>query len=280
MKITVSFIILTWNSVEDISCCLRSYVTSLLSENIKAEFLIVDNGSSDETVDLVEDIIANLPLGFQGKLFKLPENRGTTFPRNIALREAKGEFIVVCDSDTEFLEGRWKETFNYINNDSSIGILAPSLVFSNGQIQNSVKKFPTIVNKLLKLRRLFKLPEYVGDYYKDFPWNEEREVDTAISACWIFRRKILEEVGFLDEKIFYAPEDLDYCLRVWESNKRVLFYPKIKIMHKLKRISHSKPFSRIAWSHFLGLLYYYKKHQYFFSRNSVYATVRKKLNEH
>ena len=157
-----------------------------------------------------------------------------------------------------------------------MGILAPCLIYPDGTIQNSVKKFPTVTDKLRKLGQIFlRLPLGRSDFYPDFPWDSPRVVDTAISACWIFRKEILGDVGYLDENIFYSPEDVDFCLRVWESGKKIVFYPHLKIIHHTQQISHNRPFSRVSISHLFGLLYYYKKHNYLFS----YKSLKKRIED-
>jgi len=239
-----------------------SYMRSLGSEDIDVEFVIVDNGSQDKTVSIIEKIFESMPRKESGKLVKLNKNLGTTKSRNIGLKQATGEFIVVCDSDTEYLDGKWQKIIIFLQKNSEVGIAAPQLVLEDGVVQNSAKKFPSILDKLFKLRRLFRFCEYIGDYYKDLPSDETKNVDTAISAFWIFDRKILQKVGYFDERFFYAPEDLDYCLRVWQSGYKVSYYPFLKIRHKTQRLSYSKPLGNIAFLHFLGLGYYFLKHKY------------------
>jgi len=267
----ISFIILTWNSDRYIHNCVSSYVASIKKENLHAEFLIVDNGSTDRTIDVIQnDIFPKLPNGFIGRLISLKKNVGTTISRNIALREATGKYIIICDSDTSFKEGKWKDTLYYLGN-NDVGIIAPCLVYPDGAIQNSVKNFPTIVDKFLKLGKIFFnfKKGSQADFYKDFPWDTIRIVDTAISAFWIFKKSLIDKVGLLDENIFYSPEDVDYCLRVWEKGKKIIYYPHLKIIHHTQQISHRKPFSNQSISHFFGLFYYFKKHGYLFSRKRL-----------
>ena len=249
-----------------------SFCKSIAKENLQAEFIIVDNGSTDNTPGIIEDEIFKLiPANCKGRLVRLARNYGTTRPRNIALRECKGNYIVVCDSDTSFLDGCWSDTIKYMENKSDHGIIAPLLINEGGKVQQSVKLFPTMSDKILKLGKIFfKLKTDKSDYYKNFPFNYPREVDTAISAFWMFRRELLDTVGYLDERIFYSPEDIDYCLRVWKSGKTVCFYPSLRIFHRDQRISHKSPLSFVALTHLCGLLYYYRKHKYLFSRRNLY----------
>lgn len=253
-----SFVILTWNSSKTISDCLLSISENCTKNQIDYEILVVDNGSSDQTVKIIRDNLKQLPV----KLTVLPKNRGTTFSRNIALRQAKGDVICVIDSDAVVQQVDLNEIEKRMNDDS-LGIVAPKLVLQDGTVQNSVKKFPSLLAKLAKIPKIvFKIKIKDYDWYQDFPFESETEVDYAISACWFFKRKLLQQVGFLDEKIFYAPEDIDYCLRVRKNGKKIIYYPHITVMHYCQQITHKRALSRISLSHFQGLLYYFAKHRY------------------
>jgi GT2 family glycosyltransferase len=261
----LSFIILTWNSEKHIEECLTSLLTITKTEKIPCEIYVVDNGSIDTTKHILQQ--------FEKKHHQivrpifLSRNTGTTYSRNIALRKARGHFLCILDSDTVFLSGSFKEALNYLQQHTTVGILAPSLVLPTGEYQHSVKKFPTFFEKLLKLRNIFSKNSNTNpDYYEDFPFQTETFVDTAISACWLLKKSLLLEVGFLDENIFYAPEDIDYCLRIWQSGKKILFYPRLTILHKTQQITHKRPLSQISISHFLGLIYYFRKHGSWLSR--------------
>ena len=266
---------MTLNSFRYIKKCVFSYSNSILSQGLNAEFLIVDNGSTDGTITCIEnEIIGKLPSSFDCRLFKLGKNLGTTLSRNIALRESNGEYIVICDSDTEFIDGKWENAFNLLSDTPTVGILAPYIKFKDGTPQPTVRLFPTLPEKILKIGNIFfKLPVANKDFYSDFPWKENKQVDTAASAFWLFRKELLKEIGYLDEKIFFTPEDVDFCLRVWKANKQVVFFPDMKIMHDAQRISHRKPLSYLSILHFWGLLYFYIKHGYIFSRSKIYRKI-------
>ena len=81
-----------------------------------------------------------------------------------------------------------------------------------------------------------------------------------MSACWLMRADLVHEIGLLDEKIFYAPEDVEYCLRAWENGYRVLLDRRVKIIHELQRLSRKKLISKHNWEHIKGLLYLYNKY--------------------
>jgi len=229
------------------------------SEEIPFEIIVVDNGSADESVSILQQYKELLPDCFT--FVCLATNKGTTYPRNIALRQAQGRNICILDSDTEFGEGIIRAALQMLAERQDVGIIAPRLLLEDGSVQHSVKKFPAFTDKVLKIPKvLFNVHLLDADFYADFPFAAEKSVDSAISACWFFKRELLDQVGMLDEKIFYAPEDLDFCLRVRKAGKAILYFPDLALLHHTQQVSHRHPFSKISWSHFCGLLYYFSKH--------------------
>ena len=255
----LSFVVLTWNSEGFLTACFESIMRSCSSERIPYEVIVVDNGSSDASVAVVQGFQKVHPGNF--KLIALESNRGTTYPRNLGLKQAAGDYICVLDSDTELGEGSLEKVLMCLATQRDVGILAPRLLLPDGSVQNSVKRFPTMLDKLKKVPRIVtNIKTQNTDFYNDFPFKSERDVDTAISACWFIRKELWEKVGDLDEMIFYAPEDLDYSIRVWKAGYRILYYPMFTVLHHTQQITHKKPLSKTSLSHFRGLLYYYWKH--------------------
>ncbi|RJP77246.1 MAG: glycosyltransferase [Desulfobacteraceae bacterium] len=259
MNIRISFIILTWNCNRYINKCIDSIIRACRTEEVAFEIIIVDNYSVDGTRDIVKDYQERLPEVVVA--FYLDANKGTTFTRNIGIKKSRGKYICILDSDAEILSGSLTDILQLMRNDHALGIVAPKLVLPDGQIQNSVKKFPSLLGKLAKLPKIFfgwKMPN--ADFYADFPFQKERKVDQAISACWFLRKEVIDCVGLLDEKIFYAPEDMEYCRRMKDFGKNILYYPDFVVLHNTQQISHKNPFSKVSISHFWGLLHYYRKY--------------------
>lgn len=255
----LSVIILTRNSRKYLDRCFDAVINKCASEGIEYEIIVIDNGSSDGSHSVLDHFVHSKPDNF--RLVLLETNKGTTYPRNLGLKMAQGEYICILDSDTELLSGELTEVLRLLDQRREVGIVAPRLLLGNGSVQNSVKKFPTFWHKLIKIPKiLFRIKGINADFYSCFPFEKETEVDSAISACWFFRRDLLETVGMLDESIFYSPEDLDYCMRVHKAGKKILYCPFFTVMHFTQQISHKKPFSKVSLSHFRGLFYYFRKH--------------------
>jgi GT2 family glycosyltransferase len=255
----ISFVIITWNSGNYLGRCLDALIARCKAESLEFEVILIDNGSTDDTGEICKRYRAASPSRVE--VIYLDSNRGTTYPRNLGLKKARGQHICILDSDAEILDGSLLEVLKALEGQEDVGMIAPRLVLPDGSVQNSVKRFPAFWHKLLKLPGiLLDLPLCNADFYEGFPFPQEKEVDAAISACWFFRRDLVQSIGYLDEKIFYSPEDLDYCLRVRKAHKKVVYFPTLTVLHHTQQISHKNPLSLLSISHFFGLLYYFRKH--------------------
>jgi len=277
VNIQLSFITLAFNSEAFLAKCFDSIISKCQEEDISFEIIVIDNGSKDGSLNIINTYAEKYPDTF--KTILLTKNRGTPYTRNLGFKKAEGRYICILDSDTEILNGSLKEVTDILETNEEIGILAPRLLLPNGSVQNSVKKFPTFWQKISKIPRvIFKIGLPDVDFYEDFPFKNRRVVESAISACWFIRKDLLSLTGVFDEKIFYAPEDLDYCLRLRAVDKRIEYFPSVTILHHTQQISHKNPFSKVAISHFLGLLYYYRKHGGWFSARYINEEKKKISN--
>jgi GT2 family glycosyltransferase len=262
---------LTWNSQSYIPACIDSINRQCRQENLSCELVFIDNGSTDSSNDIIGEYARKQDNIIQ---IKLDKNFGTTYPRNIGIKKSSGDYICILDSDTEFWTGSLAAAIRVLEDSPDVGMVVPKLVLPDGSVQNSVKKFPTFWNKLLKLpKAILKITISDGDFYPEFPFESAKLVDTAISACWLFNKSLVDKIGYLDENIFYSPEDLDYSIRVWLGGLKILYCPDLILLHNTQQISHKKPFSRVSLMHFSGLLYYYRKHGGWLSRRRLYEKI-------
>lgn len=257
----ISIIILTWNSEKYIEKCLQSIINDIYSFDYSVEIFIVDNGSIDTTNKIINDfkiLYSNII-----KPIFLKENVGTTISRNIALKKSTGEYICILDSDVEIPIGTFQILIDEYNKIDKIGLIAPKIVYPNGKFQKSTDVFPTIFTKFFRFFFL-KLIENKNNNVI----NRQASVDYAISAMWLFNKKIIKTVGYLDENIFYAPEDVDYCLRIWKKGLSVIYCPFVTVTHHTQEISRGFKFNAAFYNHLKGLMYFFKKHNYVFKSPS------------
>ena len=257
----ISFVILTWNSSQHILNCLNSIAISMQRSPFTYEVFIIDNGSTDDSVALINEYKGHHK-GILKPIF-LDHNTGTTYSRNLAIKQASGKYVVVLDSDVQLNDETLGELVATIEGDDQVGLVAPKLVYGNGLLQKSSDQFPTVWRKLY--RYLF---------LKSIEQNEREvpvevapiEIDYAISAFWLIRKEVIENVGLLDENIFYAPEDVDYCLRIWQHGYKILYVPKVYAIHHAQEISRGFRINKATIEHIKGLIYYFGKHRYFFRK--------------
>jgi GT2 family glycosyltransferase len=258
----ISFIILSWNSERFIDGCLRSIFACLQGTGLRYEVLVVDNGSSDNSPAILRSLATAFP-GVVRPVF-LDENKGTTVSRNLALRAASGRCLCVMDSDVQLTQGVFPHLIDKLEADSGIGMVVPQILYPGGYWQKSIDQFPTVARKIVRLFCLRKIEQQEGAV--ELEGTRERDVDYAISAFWLMKRELLESVGLLDEKIFYAPEDVDYCLRIWQAGYAIRYVPAVNVVHHTQEISRGFQLNRAKFSHIAGLVYLFCKHRYCFRR--------------
>ena len=268
----IFFIILTWNSKSVIEKCLNSI---LAFQKIETRIIVIDNGSKDQTAAIVQRVQEKAKRSSERfMLVQLVKNRGTTLSRNIgiaiALNAAKdNDCVCILDSDTEISEQAINALANILHETSSVGIVGPRMVTREGCIQPSARKIPTVPQKLkwlkntCEMERIFKQDiEKASHIYTD---SAGIYAGYLTSACWMMKPSLFKEIGLLDEQIFYAPEDAEFCIRAWKNGKKVLYCPNVCVVHHWQRLSRKKLFSKHNWEHLKGLMHMYIKHRFFFS---------------
>lgn len=267
---SISFIILTWNSEKYIYSCLNSIYSI---DNIEKEVIIIDNGSEDQTRSIIKREFANV------KLIELDKNFGTTYTRNLGIKASNNgfEYICILDADTVINEYAIYNLIECLKSNTKYMIAVPLMKNLKGELQLSAKRFPTLFIKVLKALPLKHFNRKGSDLetISTDGIGEIVEVDYAISACWLMKREVIRLVGFLDEKYFYAPEDVDYCATIWKQGGKVVLATNSIIIHDTQRISKKRLISKMNLIHIKGLVYYFFKHKYCFSTWRLY----KKINE-
>lgn len=277
----ISVIILTWNSEHYIERAIRSLNDDVHNMGIDIEILVVDGGSFDRTREilcrLVKEITRLQPI-------LLKRNLGTTISRNIAIRKSHGDYLLFIDADTEILPGALNELLKALRNNPRAGISAPRLFYSNGMVQPSCKRFPNLIIKFCKVSPI-PFMQKLGEKCELYPpeiYNRQFKkiirVDHCISACWLVRREALKDVGLFDEQIFYAPEDVDYCLRMWLHGWEVLYVSIAEVLHYAQRKSRRD--LSLALKHIKGLFYYFNKHKYYLNRKYLYYRIKEKSKQY
>lgn len=263
MEKEIGFVILTWNSEKYIKKCLESIVSL---KEITPRIIIVDNGSFDSTCKVIEQYKNSYPDIIKDIRYK--ENKGTTFPRNEGIKKLecqKINYYCILDSDTIINESAFLKLIYELETHKEYGMIGPKLISSAGVVQMSARAFPTLLEKVYKaipIESLQKKGEKMEMQNAPKEAQDSYPVDYLMSACWLIKKEVIEKVGLLDEKIFYAPEDAEYCIRVWKKGYKVSYCPNVSIIHEWQRLSKKKFISKMNYEHIKGLIYMFIKHKY------------------
>ncbi|MDH8701300.1 GT2 family glycosyltransferase [Dysgonomonadaceae bacterium PH5-43] len=234
---------------------------SFVANERDIEVIYIDNGSTDNTLSEIDKLYPFAKVGVNNR------NLGVSKARNRGMGLAKGEYIWILDSDTEVNQEALKEMLDFMDSNPNVGVCGCKMYGNDGKVQNSCRRFPSVKGKLTRaaniLLKKLKLKAYNAAEPEDYDKNQDKpfEVDYIIGACQLIRHSALNKVGLLDEKIFYGPEDADFCLRMKQSGYATHYLPYVSIYHAYQRVSSNSVFSKINWEHIKGLAYYFNKHR-------------------
>jgi len=218
----LSVIVVNWNTCRLLEACLQSVEAA--RKDLAVDVLVVDNGSTDGSVELVrerfpaDELIANAG------------NRGYAAANNQAVERARGRYLFLLNSDAEVETAALRALVAYADDHPEAGVIGPKLLNPDGTLQPSGGRFPTpasTVASLLGLNRLTGRPRYgTGRDY-----SVPAEVDEVSGAAMLIRREVIDQVGGLDEGFAWGYEDVDYCLRARRAGWRVHYVPDARVMH-------------------------------------------------
>lgn len=264
--VALSAVTLTWNSERHIERMARSLLADAERAGVATELIVVDNGSCDATLDKLGRLQRE---DHRLKLIALGDNYGTTVSRNAGIRAARGDLVLIIDSDTEVVPGSLGSLVAARDRlpvaPERLGIVAPRLTYPNGDFQESARRFPTLRTKIYRMldiessrRRDESIPDVLA--------GRATPVDYAISAAWLVPREVFARIGLLDERIFYAPEDVEFCARCWRSGYEVWYDPEVTVIHDCQRVTNKRPLSVLGLSHARGLARLWSEYGMWFSR--------------
>lgn len=250
----LSIIIVSWNVRDLLRECLRSVEEG--RGELDVEVILVDSASADGSAEMVA---AEFPWV---KLIARADNVG--FPRgnNIGLAEARGRYLLLLNPDTRVIGDALSIMVNYLENHRDIGALGPQLLNTDGSVQSSRRRFPTLATGFFEGTWLEGLaPGVLRRYYAlDLPYDATADVDWLNGACIMVPCRVYEEIGGMDEAYFMYSEELDWCRRIKTAGRRVVYHPEAQVLHHYGKSSEQAITARHINFQRAKLRYYRKYH--------------------
>jgi len=257
----LAVIIVSFNSAGYLSACLESVYGH--AGEAELDVVVVDNGSSDGSPELVE---TEFP---QTRVIR-NENLGFAHANNRGFETADAPFVLFLNPDTEILEGTFGDILRLMGERPKAGLVGCRQLDGDGTVFPTIRRFPSPTRYLLQALGSERFPIRA-------PWLGEEELDPAAydrgTRCdWVAgsymlaRRQAVLDAGLMDERFFLFAEETDLCAGIEAAGWEVRYVPDMTIVHY---------FGKNGYNARLAAQEAYARRQYMFKHDGA---VRRRLS--
>jgi len=193
------------------------------------EIIVVDSASIDGSADMVR---AEFP---QVRLIASAENLGYAKGNNLGTVIAQGRYLLLLNPDTVVKYAALTTMVNYMDAHREVGALGPQLLWPDGSIQSSRRRFPTLGSLFMEstlIGQWFPHNYYAQRYHlADVSPDQVQPVDWVVGAAMLIRRQTWQQVGFIDQRFFMYFEETDWCRRCRQHGWQIHYLPRAQIIH-------------------------------------------------
>jgi hypothetical protein len=218
----LSVVIVNWNTRELLRACLQSVFDTVRASPLQV--IVVDNASNDGSALMVQQ---QFPM-----VQRIANTTNVGFARanNQGFALCTAKYILLLNSDAQLLPGAADGLLQELENYSNAAAVGPMILNRDGTYQAGGTDFPNLWNETLLavgaarwLRR---------GYYPSYPPNKSGgNVDWVGGACLVVRRRVLEQIGGLDERYFMYTEETDWCFRARQAHWQIRYCPTHRVIH-------------------------------------------------
>lgn len=225
MNPDLSIVVVTYKENLDVlKACFDSVRDSI---GLTFELIVVDNGQSSATEGLLKSYA-------EARYIRNPDNLGFAAAVNIGMRVRKGRYVLLLNPDTSFTPDVLKKMIEHLDRDAKVGIASCVIRYPNGELQESIRRFPTLKDQLLIL---LKVPHFLKtraiDRYmmKDVDPMKTQDVNSIMGAFMFIREEVLQQIGLFDERYFIWFEEVDFCKMTHDAGWKIRHYGDVTITH-------------------------------------------------
>ncbi len=217
----IDVVVVSYNSESTLRACVEPL---LAAEDVRV--VVVDNDSSDGSVASVSD----LPLVVRREV-----NGGFAYGCNRGWRDGSAPLVLFLNPDARISPESLRRLAERLGSSGRIGLAAPRIVDSDGELELSLRRFPRVrstLSRALFLHRVFPRAEWSDEDVRDpEAYSTAHAADWVSGACVLVRRAALEQIGGWDEGFFLYGEDIDLCRRLWSAGYEVWYEPAALATH-------------------------------------------------
>jgi GT2 family glycosyltransferase len=252
----LSIVIVNYNAEGLLEDCLESVYKE--TKDISFDMWVVDNNSTDMSIPIIRQ---HFP---QVNLIENKENVGFAKANNQAVAKCTSDYTLLLNPDTLILHNAIEKMVEFMDGDQTVGICGCKVLNEDGTLQLACRRsIPTpgvAFFRLTGLSKLFPNSKIAARYNLTYlnPDNTH-EVDAVSGAFLMIRRKVIEDIGVLDERFFMYGEELDWCLRAKKKGWKVMYCPDAEIIHykgECSKFNHRKA----AFEFYRSMYLFHKKH--------------------
>lgn len=234
----ISIIVINYNTFELTCQCIRSIEKNLVKSSY--EIILVDNGSTEITPSQFLLLFPHIVL------IENKKNEGFARGNNIGIKRSSGDYVLLLNSDTEFMNDAATVCLEFLMNHPKVAVAGAALYYPNGLVQHSCQRFPSVSVKLfefLRLQKLFTrkissriLLGYFFDHsdmiYSDWIWG----------TFFMFKKSILNKLKEkkLADDFFMYLEDMQWCMEFNKLGYKIAYIPQAKVTHHMGMSKASK----------------------------------------
>jgi GT2 family glycosyltransferase len=257
-------VLVNWNAGSHLRSCIESLLQH--GKALISQIIVVDNGSSDGSAEEVEAFDAV-------RVVRAGRNLGFAAACNVGAARGTERYVLLLNPDTRVFAQSLAVPLDFMESPPAarVAIVGVQNIGDDGRVHRSCARFPSARSFLFHSLGLNALSPTVfpDSFMREWPHDEDRQVDHVIGAFFLVRREVWEQLGGMDERFFVYLEDLDFSLRASRLGWKTWFLARASIYHKGGGVSDQAKAARLFYS-LRSRLAYASKH---FSRTAFAATV-------
>lgn len=234
----LSIIIVSFNTINLLENCIESIVKK--TRGVKYEIIVVDNASSDGSVDIIKKLQKKYPI----RLIKNSKNLGFGRANNKGIKKASGRYVLLLNSDTKINDNLLCELLDWMDKHPEVGVTTSALKDKNGRLQGTGGYFPNLFRVFAWMFFLDDIPlidTLIGPFHPYHSYSpfykgskllkKEQEKDWVTGAFFLARNKVFDQVGNFDKDYFMYTEEVDLCYRIKKAGWQIWYLPRWSISH-------------------------------------------------